>query len=641
VSAEVEALRRVAQAAAGALPLDEVLACALDAALEVAGGGAGSMWLCDDAGGVYRRVAARGAGAPPILPFDGVAAEGALPLRAVGQEVGLLRVASPAPSVLPVLAAIADQAALAVVHARTRARLEARVRVTTVLQRFGERALALDSGGDLYRLIVDAAMEVARADRGLASRISERCSRVMAAVGKVEAIIGLELSVDEPYLAESLASPEPYIVEDALSLDPTTRVGEVAHRNRTGSFALLTMRYGGAPIGQIFVASDQRQHYGPEEIEGLQLLSSMAAEALERARVHAAVENDRRRLDAVIENLPVVVTILDSEGRIRHLNAEGRRLAEQMGTAGLDWRTALSQMRMFDGEGRPIGFDERVSLRAFQGIRTVGREIVLTNASGDRRVTTLAFSAPLPSPDERVHEVVSGFQDVTALREMADAKDRFLRIASHELRSPLTSLRATVSLLQLDASAIVDEARRTTLLSRIDRQTERLTRLVEELLDMTRINARELPLARADIDLTALCREAIELTCVPAGHRCDLDAAGEARGQWDPLRIEQVVTNLLANAIRYSPTDRPILVRVRADERVATVEVIDQGMGIPAQQLAHVFTPFFRGSNVVGKGGLGLGLHIASEIVRRHGGTLRVASEEGRGSTFTVELPRA
>src|SRR5262249_30133922 len=162
----------------------------------------------------------------------------------------------------------------------------------------------------------------------------------------------------------------------------------------------------------------------------------------------------------------------------------------------------------------------------------------------------------------------------------------------HELRSPLTSLRATVSLLQLDASAIVDAERRTTLLSRIDRQTERLTRLVEELLDMTRINARELPLARVDLDLTALCRESIELTCVPAGHRCDLDAAGEARGRWDPLRIEQVVTNLLANAIRYSPNDRPITVRVRADERVATVQVIDQGIGIPAQQLEHVFTPF-------------------------------------------------
>ena len=121
-----------------------------------------------------------------------------------------------------------------------------------------------------------------------------------------------------------------------------------------------------------------------------------------------------------------------------------------------------------------------------------------------------------------------------------------------------------------------------------------------------------------------------------------MEGDGPIVGRWDASRLEQVITNLVSNALRYSPGDGRVRVRASADAARATLEVSDQGIGIPAQQLGQLFTPFFRAANAtrVERGGLGLGLYITHEIVRRHGGELRVASTEGKGTTFTVELPR-
>jgi signal transduction histidine kinase len=270
--------------------------------------------------------------------------------------------------------------------------------------------------------------------------------------------------------------------------------------------------------------------------------------------------------------------------------------------------------------------------------------MLLVSDDGTKRLHVLAVAAPIPDAQGNVEAVVTGFSDVSALRELADAKDRFLRIASHELRSPITALRATTSLLELDPLAISSEERRRVLLERVQRQVDRLTHLVEQLLDSARLNATEPPLNRTDVDLVEICREAIEIAPVTAtGHRVILNENGPVTGRWDPLRLEQVIVNLLGNAARYSPPGSVITVSARADGPRALLSVIDQGIGIPPDQLERLFTPFFRASNAaqMSRGGLGLGLHIAHEIVRRHGGQMRVESTVGAGSTFIIELPRA
>jgi signal transduction histidine kinase len=259
----------------------------------------------------------------------------------------------------------------------------------------------------------------------------------------------------------------------------------------------------------------------------------------------------------------------------------------------------------------------------------------------------LAVAAPLP-PDEdgEVSAVVTGFQDVTALRELADARDRFLRIASHELRSPITALRATTSLLDLDPQAIADPERRGLMLTRIHRQVDRLIKLVEQLLDSSRARAGVLPIEPTECDLVELAREAIALAASAspgASARITLEADRALPGVWDPLRIEQVITNLTANALRYSSPDSPVQLTARAvGADHVELSVIDRGIGIPRAELDRVFSPFFRASNALRDHhtGLGLGLHVASEIVRRHGGRLSVESVLGEGSRFIAILPR-
>jgi signal transduction histidine kinase len=255
----------------------------------------------------------------------------------------------------------------------------------------------------------------------------------------------------------------------------------------------------------------------------------------------------------------------------------------------------------------------------------------------------MAAAAPLVDEDGVVRKAVAALQDVAALRELANAKDRFLSVASHELRSPIASLRATASLLELDPAASTDPVRRGALLGRVQHHVERVNRLIEQLLDSARLNSPELPLELADGDLLEICRQAIELaTQVSTGHQVVLEDMGPILGRWDRSRIEQAVTNLLNNAIRYSPNGGQVTVRARARDAQVTLEVRDHGIGIPPDHLDRLFSPFFRGRQApaLNRAGLGLGLYITREIARRHGGTLEVESTLGVGSCFRMILPR-
>jgi signal transduction histidine kinase len=228
--------------------------------------------------------------------------------------------------------------------------------------------------------------------------------------------------------------------------------------------------------------------------------------------------------------------------------------------------------------------------------------------------------------------------ELRELVELAETKEQFLRVASHELRSPVTSLRATAQLLALDPEAIGDRERLKTLHARIDRQTEKLARLVAQLLDSTRLQLDALPLDIEEVELVALARDLAE----EAGARVRVIADGTLPVRCDRSRIEQVLTNLVSNALQYSPPDATVDLRLVADASSARIEVSDRGPGIPADQLPRLFTPFFRAQKTSAEHsqGMGLGLHITREIVRRHGGTVRVSSQAGVGTTFTVELPR-
>ena len=677
---ELQALHRVIASGARALDLDVVLDRCLEQALAVARAEGAVIYLRDERRNSYRLALLRDideALAPTaidVAPMDDRVNQDHLvidlreqptkPLRRMATAagfthtllltlrveqrrvgiVGLLFRAAPelAESTLRTLYAISSFEAVAIESARVHRQVELRARLAYVLRDCGERLI--DPEADVPSLLLETACTIARADRAFVSQMfdkdGEQWARIVHAVGKDVPLVGMALPTSAPYLAEALKTNAPTVIEDVSALDAESVVGQVARSQGTQAFILITMRQRSRPIGQLFAAAGEPRTYEDAEVEAMQLLATMAAAALERSRKQTEERAQHARIAAILEHLPLVVAVADRAGRILHVNAAGRAFGQRMGSKSGDWRDGMQSTQVFDREGHFIPVEERGMMRAFAG-ETSASELTLLAANGTR-LHILSVSVPLRDSQGEIDAVLTSFQDVTELRDLADAKDRFLSIASHELRSPITSLRATTSLLQLDPSALQDPARRDQLMARIQRQVDRLSTLVERLLDTTRLNAGELPLEYADGDLATLCSDAVEhARLTDREHVYTLDLAQTIEGRWDASRIEQVLTNLINNASRYSPAGSEIVVRARGDGERVSVDVIDQGCGIEAEQLEKLFTPFFRGAGALRhKGGLGLGLYITREIVRRHGGAVRVASEPGRGSNFTVELPR-
>jgi signal transduction histidine kinase len=227
-------------------------------------------------------------------------------------------------------------------------------------------------------------------------------------------------------------------------------------------------------------------------------------------------------------------------------------------------------------------------------------------------------------------------------QEAVRLRDEFIAIASHELRTPLTSLT-----LHLDAFVQKWRADQSpkdfdSYATRARRQLERMKRLVAELLDVSRFRGGRLTLTKETVDLEALVRDVIDSLAHDlerARCRFEISASGPLLGTWDRLRLEQVVENLVRNALTYG-AGKPIELSMHGapDGRVV-LAIRDYGMGIDKALQEKVFLRFERGVSARHYGGLGLGLYIAKQIIEAHHGTLSVESETGRGSTFSIVLP--
>jgi len=222
-------------------------------------------------------------------------------------------------------------------------------------------------------------------------------------------------------------------------------------------------------------------------------------------------------------------------------------------------------------------------------------------------------------------------------------RDEFLTIASHELRTPVTALRLQLSVLQrnVEQHGEVDPATHHRFIT-TQRQTERLCRLIESLLDVSRITAGRLRFDIEELDLSQVTSTVVEQFREEATRvQCELVLRAETpvKGWWDRLRIEQVLGNLLSNALKYAP-GKPIIVCVEPKGDLARITVADQGIGISAQDLTRIFGRFERAVPSRHYGGLGLGLFVSQRVVEGLGGSNEAASRPGVGTTFSVWLPR-
>jgi signal transduction histidine kinase len=263
----------------------------------------------------------------------------------------------------------------------------------------------------------------------------------------------------------------------------------------------------------------------------------------------------------------------------------------------------------------------------------------------DERALMLALTQQCAVALERARLYVSEHEARTAAEAAVRIREEFLSIASHELKTPLTILLGSAQLFQQRAqrSGHLSE-RDAQAFARIMQQGQKLNHMIHRLLDVSRIDQGRLKLEFGTLDLSVLVRRAVaELQGETTRHRFAIlgsDAPVVIAG--DELRLEQVVQNLLGNAVKYSPRGGQITVTLTADAEQVRLLVQDQGIGVPSADLPRLVERFYRAGNVSGThiSGVGIGLYVVQEIINLHGGQLTLASQEGEGSTFSVTLPR-
>jgi PAS domain S-box-containing protein len=355
------------------------------------------------------------------------------------------------------------------------------------------------------------------------------------------------------------------------------------------------------------------------------------------------------RLRLVVESVrDYAIFMLDADGRVATWNpgaelAKGYRAEEIIGqhievfytpqdrASGLPRQLLAAAVR--DGRVENEGWRQRKDGTRFWA------DVVIT-ALRDPELGLVGFAKVTRDLTERRladEERVKLARAEEAIR----LRDEFLSIASHELKTPLTSLKIQLDSLKARLTTPDEKTRRA--VDRAARSADRLHHLVESLFDVSRMSTGRLTLSRQEIDLGEVLKNQIEELSYAAGRAgCSLSVTTVpgVRGCWDQLRLEQVVTNVFENAIKYS-AGTPLSVSLELDlpRAEAVIEIADRGPGIPEADLLRIFDRFERAVPSRHFGGLGLGLYVSRRIVEAHGGSITASNREGGGSSFTIRLP--
>jgi signal transduction histidine kinase len=268
------------------------------------------------------------------------------------------------------------------------------------------------------------------------------------------------------------------------------------------------------------------------------------------------------------------------------------------------------------------------------------RAIAMLQHKAKALETMMEERTTILSEQKRLERSVSAMTH--QLHEAVAARDAFSSVAAHELKTPITGLRAYVQLLLKDVQhdREIPPPRLASALLAIELQTSKLSRLVARLLDSAQIDAGKLRIDPKNTDLVQLVQSALAQHSGGPDHTVLFDSPGSLEAEVDAIRFEQVVSHLLDNAIKYSPHGGSVIVGLsQTDPGGIELSVTDQGVGIPPDQRSHVFDRFHQAHGERHLSGLGLGLYVAREIVELHGGSVRIEEPEHAGSRFVVSLP--
>jgi len=405
------------------------------------------------------------------------------------------------------------------------------------------------------------------------------------------------------------------------------------------SYAAAPLQIRGETTGFLGVNSDQPNFFDQETTERLQAFASHAAVALHNARLYqhlqdhsielenrvkertAELSSAKNRIEVILNAVPEAVFVLDSDDKLLEANHAGEILYNQAQASGFNLfnPALLEQLKKshLSDENSNLEFNQR----SFQ-----------------------ALASTFPIENSMSSGLIIVYQDITHFRELDDMKNQFVSDVSHELRTPLTNLRLYLDLLSIEEQTHL----RQSYLNTLQRETDRLTNLIEDLLTISRIESGRTRIQIQAVNLAVLVSDLVKDREQMASQR-GLELKTEFPTKFplarvDPRSLNQVLSNLFTNAMLYTLPGGAIT--IAADEIETEngywlrIFICDTGVGIPPDELPHIFDRFYRGSSskITKADGTGLGLAISKEILERMGGKIQVESKPNEGSTFTVWL---
>lgn len=580
-----------------------------------------------------------------------------LPLVVGGAALGVLELlttqaqaASALPD-LPTLQAVADHLALVLDDVR---RADETQRLQGRLQGFEALVAAIASAADVQQLAergLPALARLAGSEHALLALRDDGQVRVAALTGALATVVERQawLVPEAAPLAAAERAGRPVV--QTLGPEHPWAALQAAGIARLTIMPLLA---GPTSVGVLILGWPDDQP--DEEAQAiLEALAPQLALAIVNQQQHSAGLREQRLLSSVIASLNEGVIICDRLGRLTLAN---RAAASLLGLdlALIRTRGELMQalqVRSLDGHSVP---PEALPLsRALQGESYTDYEVEVTRGTGERAI--LCFSgAPLYADDGSIAGGVIVFRDLTEQKLHDAARSEFLAVAAHELRAPLAAVKGYADLLlQRELQRPDGSERDRRGMQMLARQIDHLVQLVDNLLNLSRLDAGRFDLYLQPVDLMPLLEACVDrMRMGDPAHQFELRGPESLPLVCDQLRVQQVLTNLLSNAARYSPAGTQVTVEVWTTsctieggvvteldgaEQCVMIAVRDQGVGMPPEVQARIFDRYFRANTSAAASGLGLGLYITREIVLRHGGKIWVESAPGQGTSVYVLLP--
>ena len=417
---------------------------------------------------------------------------------------------------------------------------------------------------------------------------------------------------------------------------------------RTKTLLGTSMRHRGVQVGNFFLAGKvDRPDFTAADEEMLMLFASQAAAAIVNARAHQQEQRARADLEALIETTPVGVLVIDARtGKVVSSNREADLFIEPVRTLERPGEASPDNVTCQFGDGREFALNELAFAEELKKAGTMRAEEIVLSVPGGRPVSILVNATPIHADDGEVASLVVTLQDLAPLEELDRLRAEFLGMVSHELRTPLAAIKGSTATV-LGASPALDPAELHQFFQVIDEQADHMRRLIGDLLDAGRIDAGTLSVSPVPTEVQTLVEQARNALLNSGGtHTVVVDLPEELpRVLADGPRIVQVLNNLLSNAARHSPGSSPIRVAAALDGLHVAVSVSDEGKGVSADQLRHLFRKHtdLRGENTNRSlRGTGLGLAICKGLVEAHGGRIQAESGgPGQGTRFTFTIPAA